>query len=78
MTIKNQRKDSLNWRQNSYYLLVVCNVRYILLLCSLSGNLLEDFFQEYYECPIQDSRIAGFKFILFKRFIFVFLFVSKG
>ena len=50
--ITNHRKDSLNWHENSYYLLVVCNVRYVLLLCSLSRNLLKDLFQEYYECPV--------------------------
>ena len=54
--IKNHRKDNVNWHENSYYLLVVCNVRYVLLLRSLSRNLLKDLFQEYYECPVQDSR----------------------
>lgn len=74
--IKNHRKDSLNWHENSYYLLVVCNVRYVLLLCSLSRNLLKDLFQEYYECPVQDSR---FLFILFMQEIyFCFSICFKG
>ena len=74
--IKNHRKDSLNWRENSYYLLVVCNVSYVLLLCSLSRNLLKDLFQEYYECPVQDSRF--FIYIVHARDLFLFSICFKG
>lgn len=75
MIIKNHRKDSLNWRVTSYYLLVVCNVRYILLLCSLSRNLLKDLFQEYYECPVQDSRF--FIYIVHARDLFLFFYLFQ-
>lgn len=73
--ITNHRKDSLNWHENSYYLLVVCNVRYVLLLCSLSRNLLKDLFQEYYECPVQDSRF--FIYIVHARDLFLFFYLFQ-
>lgn len=73
--IKNHRTDSLNWHENSYYLLVVCNVRYVLLLCSLSRNLLKDLFQEYYECPVQDSRF--FIYIVHARDLFLFFYLFQ-
>ena len=68
MIIKNHRKE------NSYYLLVVCNVRYV-LLCSLSRNLLKDLFQEYYECPVQDSRF--FIYIVHARDLFLFFYLFQ-
>lgn len=68
MIIKNHRKE------NSYYLLVVCNVRYV-LLCSLSRNLLKDLFQEYHECPVQDSRF--FIYIVHPRDLFLFFYLFQ-